>query len=566
MMNLLNSSPPFDPSRLHLAERRLESEIERRRLKRGAEASLAEFIRQAWAALEPGAVYVHGWHIDALCAHLEAVTNGTLTDSGFSPRLLINIPPGTMKSLTVGVFWPAWEWGPRNMPHMRYVCASHSQDHAVRDSVKMRRLVASDWYQERWGDRVSLTDDQNVKTRFENTKTGFRQAVATGSITGARGDRVILDDPHSVEDANSEAVRSSTTEWFLEAVPTRLNSPERSAIIVVMQRLHEDDVSGVIISKKLGYTHLMLPMEFEPGRICRTPVLWDNPLSGRREAFRDPRTDSGELLFPARFPAHVVERDKFVMAPYAVAGQFQQSPAPRGGGIIQRDWWQLWEPPDGKFPVFEFVLASLDSAFTEKEENDPSGFTVWGIWRDEYQVPKIMLVHAWRKHLQMHGPNIPRERGETNEAYRKRTMPKWGLCEWVADTCRRFGVHRLLIEAKASGITAAQEMQRLYGMEKWSVQLEQVHGDKVSRAHSVVPIFSQKLVYAPARAWAEMVIEETASFPKHRYKDLTDSSTQAIRWLRDNGLIQRPDERAYEADEMMRHRPRQKSVAERYFA
>jgi hypothetical protein len=287
------------------------------------EESLAEFIRQAWHIVEPGAPYIHNWHVDLIAESLEAITEGVELDDG-TPynRLLINVPPGMMKSLLTNVFWPAWEWGPRNMPHLRYLCASHSMDLAIRDSTKMRRLIESEWYQARWGDRVQITKDQNQKTKFELTSTGFRQAVAAGSITGARGDRVIIDDPHSVEGANSDQQRASTIEWFLEAVPTRLNKPMESAIVVIMQRLHEEDVSGVIIDKDLGYDHIMLPMRYEPGRSFPTML-----------GLEDPRTEEGELIFPDRFPEVVVDRDENAMGPYAVAGQFQQSPEPRGGGV-----------------------------------------------------------------------------------------------------------------------------------------------------------------------------------------------------------------------------------------
>ena len=259
--------------------------------------SLAAFIRLAWHLVEPGQPYVHGWHIDAICEHLEAITYRRDYN-----RLLINIPPGTMKSLAVSVFWPAWEWGPCGMPHLRYVCASHSLDKiGTRDSNRMRRLISSDWYRERWP-AVVLTRDQNQKTQFENTATGFRVAVAAGSITGSRGDRVIIDDPHSVESAGSQAQRDSTVEWFREAVPTRLNNPDSSAIVVVMQRLHEDDVSGVILEQGLGYDHLMLPMRYAPLRAAPTEI-----------GYEDPRTEPGELLFPERFPEEVVDRDEKVM-------------------------------------------------------------------------------------------------------------------------------------------------------------------------------------------------------------------------------------------------------------
>lgn len=284
--------------------------------------SLGEFIRRSWHVLEPEQQYVHGWHMDAITEHLEAVTRGEIT------RLLINVPPGTMKSLSAAVFWPAWEWGPKGMPHIRFIGASHEEGLAIRDSVKMRRLVQSSWYQERWP--IAMMGDQNAKTYFENDRTGWRQACPVRSMTGRRGDRVLWDDPHSVEDSHSEAALEEANRVFRETLPTRLNSPEGSAIVVLMQRLSEKDVSGLILGQELGYVHLCLPMEYEA-----------NHPSPPTPGFADPRREVGELLFPARFPREVVERDKKVMGPYAVAGQLQQRPAPPSGSEFEPDLIQV---------------------------------------------------------------------------------------------------------------------------------------------------------------------------------------------------------------------------------
>lgn len=520
--------------------------------------------------LEPGAPYVHGWHIDAMCAHLEALTAGTLTPDGNSPRLLLNVPPGMMKSLLVSVFHLAWEWGPKNMPHMRYVCASHSQELAVRDNVKMRRLVESDWYRSHWGDRVIMTGDQNAKTKFENTAGGFRQAVAAGSITGARGDRVIIDDPHSVDGASSDAERATTISWFLEAVPTRLNNPEKSSITIVMQRLHEQDVSGIIHEKALGYTSVILPMEFDPGRLCQTDVLWQPAWADKPEPFADPRELEGELLFPERFPREVVERDKIPMGSFAVAGQFQQLPVPRGGGILKYEYWQDWDEQGalanncepGKFPEFEFVLASVDSAYTEKQENDPSALTIWGLWTDRQRRKRVMLMYGWAKHLILHGPDVPRLPNEDKEDYRIRAQKSWGLVEWVADGCKRYRVDKLLIESKASGIDVSNEIRRQYGREDWSTQLINPGSrDKITRAHMVQPIFEAGMVYAPVPIdsrqvypWVEKIKNECATFPKGKHDDLVDSTTQAISWLRTSGMLQMDTEARFDVEQSITHR------------
>ena len=519
----------------------LEAELFKVR-KRKCELSLAFFIKEAWSIIEPGQPYIHGWHIDFICAHLEAITRGEVREDG-TPynRLLVNVPPGTMKSLLIGVFWPAWEWGPQNMPHMRYVCASHSQDLAVRDGLRMRRLIQSEWYQKRWGDRVQLTGDQNQKIKFENTETGFRQAAAAGSITGSRGDRVIIDDPLSVDDAGSDAVRNSTNTWFLEAVPTRLNNPKTSAIIVIMQRLHEEDVSGIILEKQLGYDHIMLPMRYDPSRAAPTAL-----------GYEDPREIDGELLFPQRFPVEVVDRDERAMGPYASAGQFQQTPEPRGGGIIKREWWQLWE--HDVFPPMDYIIASLDTAYTEKTENDMSALTVWGIFSNDMiakptkmvsrngtlyeaainegrsyaeQHPKLVLISAWAVRLPLHE-----------------------LVSKVAATCKSMRVDLLLIEAKASGISVSQELRRLYGNEDWGVQMINPGAqDKMARLYSVQHLFAEGMVYAPDRAWADQVITQCAQFPRAKHDDIVDTVSQALRHLRAAGLLTRSAEHLQQIEE-----------------
>jgi predicted phage terminase large subunit-like protein len=293
--------------------------IEREACKR----SLSTFIQRAWGELEPGQPYVHGWHMDAISEHLQAVSDGQIK------RLLINIPPGTMKSMSVGIFWPAWEWGPLGHAHMRFIGASHEERLATRDNMRMRRLITSEWYQRLWP--TALVNDQNEKTYFENDRTGWRQSCPVKSMTGRRGDRVVWDDPHSVEDAHSDAKLEEANRIFRETLPTRLNNPDRSAIVVMMQRLSQRDVSGIILDAgDLGYEHLCLPMEYEPQRRCVTVL-----------GHPDPRTEEGELLFPGRFPREVVERDKKIMGVYAVAGQFQQRPTPAAGGLFEPDMIQI---------------------------------------------------------------------------------------------------------------------------------------------------------------------------------------------------------------------------------
>lgn len=289
-------------------------------------------MRRGWHTLEPGTKFQPGWAVDAVCEHLEAVSSGEIT------RLLINIPPGCTKSMTANVFWQAWEWGPRAMPHLRYISASYEQGLSVRDMVRCRDLINSEWYQLLWGDRFEWKGDVNAKTLYENNYAGWRYAGSVGgSLIGRRADRIVIDDPHDTQKVESDKVRANSVRWFAETLPTRVNDQERSPIVVIMQRLHERDISGHILSKELGYTHLCLPMNYEP----------DHPYRSSR--FVDPRKEAGEWLWPERFTPKAIEELKKTFrsfgGPYAEAGQLQQRPAPRGGGLFKEKDFKYRDMP-----------------------------------------------------------------------------------------------------------------------------------------------------------------------------------------------------------------------------
>ena len=330
----------FEPSRLSssnlppLAE--IQAEIARRARERerldthaNAEAirarcrTFAGFVKEAWKVLEPTTPLVWSWHMDAICEHLEAVTDGRIT------RLLINVPPGSSKSLLVSVLWQAWEWGPKGLRSLRYLSTSFNDGPVKRDVRKSRDLMLSEWYRSLWPE-VVLT--RTGETSFANSSTGTREGVAFGSLTSQRGDRLLIDDPHSTETAESETERAATTRKFREGAINRLNDQLRSAMVVIMQRLHSEDISGIIKKYGMEFVDLSLPMEFEPDAACSTEI-----------GFSDPRTQDGELLDPIRFPREVVEALKRDMGSYAWAGQYQQRPGPREGGMFKRHWFKIVE-------------------------------------------------------------------------------------------------------------------------------------------------------------------------------------------------------------------------------
>ena len=516
------------------------------RTKERCEESLMDFASYVWPIVEPSNPFVKGWVLEAICEHLEAVTYGHIR------RLLINVPPGFTKSLMTDVFWPAWEWGPKKMPWLRYVCASYSSHLTERDNMRCRNIIVNERYKRLWGDVFTVSNDQFTKVKFANSETGWKLATSVGGIgVGERGDRFLIDDPNNTMEVESETIRDTTKTWFTEVVPDRLNNQQKSAIVVIQQRLHEGDVSGIALSREMGYTHLMIPMEHDVKRHCVTVLGVDD--NNDEVIWEDPRSKEGELAWKDRFPDYIVEELKRDKDKYAYAGQYQQSPVPRGGSIIKDYYWNLWgkkneeTPP---FPPFEYILACLDSAYTAQEENDPSALTVWGLWRDEAGNPKLMLIHAWREWLEFNA--LVTKVITTCTKGNERTLEQ-----------ARFPVDRLLIEAKASGLSAAQEIYRLTSAGgRFGVQIVDPtkYGDKVARAYSIEHLFHDGLVYAPDKSWADMVIDECAIFPKGSHDDLVDTVTMALRYMRDTGMALRREEQAVDTAEELKYRGRLKPL------
>lgn len=522
------------------------------------EESLLEFVKTFWNVVEPGREMAQGRVLEEMCNHLEAVNRGEITN------ILINVPPGAMKSLLVDCFFPAWEWGPRNMPHLRYVCASYSSDLTLRDNLRFTSIIKSELYQELWGDKLGEVSDEeaeilghpirlekDTESKISNSRKGWKIATSVQGLgTGERGDRFIVDDPHNIKDAESEAIRNNTLHWWREVVPTRLNDPNKSSIIVIMQRVHEDDVSGDILNRELDYVHLMLPMRFDPVRACET------------EFGGDWREEEGELLWPERFNGAAVDAMEKQIGPYATASQFQQTPTTRGGNIIKQDWWKLYDMDyalklgllqDGAkklvYPAFDLVVVSVDTALTEKKENCYSGCTVWGVWKDENNLTKIMLIYAWQDRLSLTGVTMPKDgvETETPEQRKARLKAYPGLVEKIGATARQWKAQAVIIENKANGADVINEIYRLFRKENWQLIPINPRGDKVARAYASVPNFTQALIYAPDKEWAQKVINQCASLPRGKDKDLADSAIQAILYLRETGIIVTPDE---ERDEL----------------
>jgi predicted phage terminase large subunit-like protein len=508
--------------------------------KADAAASLLEFMKAGWHALEPGAGFVYGWAVEAICEHLQAVTEGEIK------RLLINVPPGCTKSMSTSVFLPMYEWGPAGLPTYRYITCAYDQALPIRDHIRSRDLANSEWYQQNWGDLWQFKGDQNAKVRYENDRTGWRQASSTGSgLTGHRGDRLILDDPHAIRDLESEVVREGALRWFSETLPTRLNQPDKSAIIVIMQRIHERDVSGLILSKELGYEHLCLPMNFEnrtrsfsvvprkdvpPERRCKFITegmalpewLTEPELEERRNVpdgsdltrvpaswapefklvwCQDRRTVENELLWPARFPYESVEELKEAFqswgGSYAEAGQLQQRPAPRGGGAFKRADFQYLDIA----PQCSEIVRGWDFAGSERKK---SPYTV-GLKLGRFKGGFVIL-----------------------DVLREKLSP-FAVEEALLNTTQADG-HSVQVDipqdpGQAGKFQRSSFIDSLAGYEAWS---SPESGSKEQRARPAMAQCEAHNLYMVRASWNDALVNELCLFPNGEYKDQADALSRAF--------------------------------------
>ncbi len=448
--------------------------------------SLKEFIKNSWQTIEPGRDFYDNWHIDAISEHLQAVVNGQIK------RLIINIPPRHMKSISVAVALPAWTW--TIQPQKRFLFASYAASLSVRDSVKCRRLIDSKWYKEHFGEVFKLTGDQNQKQRFENNQTGYRIATSVdGALTGEGGDIIIIDDPHNVREAESSAVRESVLDWWDQAMQTRLNDPKTGAFVIIMQRVHENDLTGHILRNEYNdWDHLCLPARYELGHPSPTKSSLN---------FTDPRTKENQLLWPERIDDKTLDSLEKSLGSYASAGQLQQRPMPKGGGILKAEWWVPWEKED--LPDIEYIIQSWDTAFSTKEKTSYSARTTWGVFRRHGQVNAIVL-DMWYDRV-----TYPELRAIAQEAY----------YEYEPDA--------VLIEKKASGQSLLQDL-RMAGIPVIPYSPDR---DKEARAHAASALLEDGRIFFPYdKKWSKNLIDICAAFPAGDNDDIVDTCTQA--WLR----------------------------------
>lgn len=478
--------------------------LDREAVLRDEAGSLHRFVRMAFRQVEPTR-FIDNWHIGLLCEYLEAVSRNEIS------RLVINVPPGTMKSLAVSVFWPTWEWIKR--PTTKFMFASYDATLSARDGRRMLRLLQSGFFQKRFDPR--LTELRPAATDFDNTDGGFRFATSVaGKATGRHADIQVVDDPIKPHDmrgslaVTKKAIQSVST-WWKETMSSRRADAATFRRVIVMQRLHEDDLAGEMLAEG-GWTHLCLPMRAEPVRVCVCGNVECTP--------EDPRRVEGELLWPERFPESVIREDETIgMGASVSAAQNQQRPTPASGGIFQKSWFRYWHnapgkavPNDPKFPCRDETCEVLPDGGTWIQSwdltfkgTDGTDFVAGGVWL--YAPPNAYLVHQVCARLSF---------VETVRAM-------------LAVNKRYPLAFTRLIEDKANGPAVVSILEKKVS----GLVLVNPQGGKEARAHACSGLFEAGNVYIPhdeIAPWVPSYRVQIATFPRSVNDDMVDQTTQAL--------------------------------------
>lgn len=440
---------------------------------------LSTFIMYAFQELNPSDEYMHNWHIDLIAHKLNQVRMGQCK------RLIINIPPRNMKSICASIAFPAWLLG--HDPSKRIICASYGQDLSSKLALDCRSIMSTLWYKQAFPG-TTIASSKTAVDDFMTNKQGGRMATSVGGVLTGRGaDILIIDDPVKPDEAFSETTREKANQWFETTALSRLNDKRNGAVIIIMQRLHLDDLTGHVTDKD-AWEVVSLPAIAEEEVSFDFTTWLGNEIVTRR---------IGEALHPEREPVEVLTGIRNSMGEYNFAGQYQQSPVPAGGGIIKTSWLQYL--PLSAFPEkFDSILQSWDTASKAGELNDYSVCTTWGI-KDK----KIYLMHVWRKRIEFPG-----------------------LKQAVIDLYSQYLPSTILIEDKSSGIALIQDLKQ---MGVYAAKAFKPEGDKTMRLHQRSVMFESGHIFLPEMAhWLSDYVHELTSFPACKHDDQVDSTTQAL--------------------------------------
>jgi predicted phage terminase large subunit-like protein len=445
-----------------------------------ARRSFKEFVKQAWPVIEPGTPLIWGWSMEAVIEHLEAVVRRDIK------RLVITVPPGASKSKLTRVLLPPWQW--ISDPYHKFLSASYALDLTIRDNLETRRVITSEWYGDTFN--LKIAEDDGGKTGFSLDTFGSLKAVTVGGkTTGFRGDTFVIDDPINVQDANSPVKRAEALEWFAEAAQSRINSAANSAVVVIMQRVHEQDVAALAL--EMGYEHLCIPMRWDETYRRTTSIGWT-----------DPRQIEGELMFPERFPKDWVDQTEKNMGPYAFASQYQQTPVPRKGAMFQVERLNIID----KLPDEPFIsVRAWDLAGTQ----GAGAYTVGVRMRYGRESRKFYIDHIARAQL-------------SSGAVR----------DLILNTAVEDGVETRISLPKDPGQAGVAQIEDLTALlAGFNVKAEAQSGSKEMRAEPLAAQMENGHISVVQDVWTKAFIEEARFFPKGRYMDQIDAASSAFNML-----------------------------------
>jgi len=466
-------------SKSELLKRKLTLLHEER--KRQVEASYYEFVKDCFSILVPGEEFIDNWHIKYICDILQAEVHRIVAKIPKIDDIIINVPPRSLKSIMTTVCLPAWAW--MHSPHIKAIGSSYSADLSLDHNTMTKTIIESAWYQGNWGDEIQISKDQNTKGYFRNTQRGFRACTSTGgSITGKGGDIIFIDDPVNPEHADSDIERERGNRFFDKTLISRLDNPDIGVFIVIMQRLHEDDLTGHLLAKQkegMKWRHICIPAE-------KTPYITPKSLA-------DNYTKEG-LFFPERFSRTVLDRLEIGSGGLGYSGQYLQMPFTEGGGIIdvtKFGWFTMSDLP----PNLTWNFA-VDSAYTKSKANDPTGIVAYAFHKNNYYIRAV--TSDWLE------------------------FP--ALCRHIVFWTRREGYtskSRIFVEPKASGMSVAQSLKDTTALNM--VLDKPPTTDKVSRVQEVTPkVDGGRVFLLRGAAWVDKFTAQCEMFPNGIHDEYPD--------------------------------------------
>ena len=453
--------------------------------KKLCEMSFYEFFKAAWIVVEPAVPLSTNWHHKYICDLLQAECERVIAQQPKTKDIIINVPFRSTKSLIVTVMFPVWAW--IKSPKLRFITSSYSATLSIELATKSRDIIFSDWFVKRWGDVFHIKKDQNLKERYENNFVGMRRATSVGgTVTGQGGDFLIVDDPLSPQMASSATERENANEWYRTTFYSRLNQPDIGVRIIIMQRVHEEDLTGFLLSKetRLKYKHICIPAKSGDGNI-KPPSL---------EKYYDKDT---QLFWEDRFSQRTLDDYKSALGSYGYAGQLQQTPTPLDSGMIHKDWFKVdrYRVDDA---IVNFVI---DPAYTADQKNDPSALLAYTYKDNKWQVVDCVNVYKEFPDLVKFIQQWVQKNGYTNRS-------------------------RIYVEPKASGKSIVQTLVRETGL---NVKEDKPPTkDKVARVSDVSASLESGRVSLLNGDWNDEFLDQLAKFPAAKHDDMVDCLVMAV--------------------------------------